>query len=163
MSQITGIEEISVSVVSGNVSLQYGWEEPVELITTMYDTNYSFNSAHTSYIFSEFNPTRFRLQATENSVINNIIVRYSCNASNDENVEDLTYGYENMSIDCGSLNTYARTGYVIDDTYNSNRALKITFNGVNNKYVSLNPQIDVNKSRLDTPISGFNKFVFEVV
>lgn len=149
---IHGINQVSIDMASGSLSLYHSWNEPVELSTTMYGEDYTFNVSGT-YSFTEHYPNRIRIRANTDSIINSITIRYDCvSGDNDQTLETLDDGLENSYIDAGSLKQYATTGFVSGEgnVYGeSKRALKLSFNGTTNNFVSLNLSHNVNAGLMD--------------
>ena len=137
---IHGINQISVDMVSGSLSLYKSWAEAIELMNPMYETGQTFNASGT-YTFGDVLPNRIRLFANADTVINSITIRFDCeSAEGDANLETINDGLENSYIDPGALLTYATTSYVTGEgnvSSNSKRALKLQFNNTANNFVSL--------------------------
>ena len=146
-SAINGIKSVTVNLVYGSVSLYHDWKQPTDLETAEYGEDFTFTTTST-YTYTDIAPSRFRIIANTQSVIDSIVVKYSCSAgAEDETIETIDYGLENGYFDSGSIGRYARTSYVTSDTCDaeSKRSLKLTFNGVTNNYVSLSTQKNTEK------------------
>ena len=153
LSALNGLSSVEVSIESGSLELFYSWEEPNDLNSPEYSTNYVFTSSGT-YNFGEFSPSHFRLKANSNSILNYIRVSYQCAASLDNNIETVEYdGLENSFIDAGELNSYATTSYAIgdDNTLNesSKRSLKLSFKNANSNLAMLDFAHNVRENRMD--------------
>lgn len=139
LSAINGIKSVKIDLASGSVTLYHDWVEPSDLETAEYeDATFSSTGTHT---YSGELPSRIRIIANVDSVINSITIKYSCaTGATDENVETIEQGLENGYFDSGSIGKYARTSFVTSDTCSdeSKRSLKLQFNGTTNNYVSFN-------------------------
>ncbi len=152
LTEIHGIQSVTVSLVSGSLELYHDFAEPSDLSTPMYGVDNLFTVSGT-YTYSGILPNRVRLRAASNSVVNSITINFDCtSASMDYNLETLDDGLENLRIDAGTIGKYASTTYVTgdDDVFGnqSSRSLKLTFAGTENNYVSFNTQHAVNAGLL---------------
>lgn len=154
LTAINGIKSVTVNLQSGSLSLYHSWVEPSDLETAEYGEDYVFTSTYT-YNFTDTLPSRFRLIANSDAVVNSISVKYSCTSgAEDPNSESIELGLENGYIDAGSNGRLARTAFVTSDTYDtdSKRSLKLTFDGTTNNYVSFNTQRNATSELTDDNI-----------